>query len=172
LSKRKHERFIKRLETEFSADGKDYRGISSDLSLTGLFIRTNHAFSPGTVVDILLHLPTGSSAKLKGRVRRALKTHVISLKNGMGIELLEKDDIYITFLDAFLAGRDEATRESAAGTEKHATGEGSPNQAPPEYVIAACSNCNVKNRINRSKLALGPKCGKCGRPLNPLIHKI
>jgi len=105
---------------------------------------------------------------MKGRVRRALKTSVVSLKNGMGIELIEKDDLYTKFLDAFLADRDETSHQSAGGSEEHETEKQAPRTDPAEYVIVACSFCNVKNKVNGSKMALGPKCGKCGRPL---IHQ-
>jgi ribosomal protein S27E len=165
LSKRKHERFVRRLETEFSGEGKNYRGISSDLSHSGLFIRTNHAFPPGTIIDILIHLPGGSSAKLKGRVRRALRTAVVSLKNGMGIELTEKDASYTKFLSTFAPDEEETARQAAAGPERPETIKETPQPDPVEYMIVACAHCNVRNRVIRSKMALGPKCGKCGQLL-------
>ncbi|MBM4128625.1 MAG: PilZ domain-containing protein [Nitrospira sp.] len=34
MGKRRHERFIKRLEVKFSSGGKTYTGLSSDLSET------------------------------------------------------------------------------------------------------------------------------------------
>jgi hypothetical protein len=160
LIKRKHDRFIRRLETEFSAEGKNYRGISSDLSRSGLFIRTNHAFATGTLLDILIHLPDGTSSRLKGTVRRALKTPVVSLKNGMGIELTAKDASYTKFLDTFFPAVEEAG-QTASGTE------GSDATEPDlvAYMIVACDHCNARNKVNRSKVAVGHACGKCGHPL-------
>ncbi|MBI5074888.1 MAG: tetratricopeptide repeat protein [Nitrospirae bacterium] len=38
--------------------------------------------------------------------------------------------------------------------------------AVPEAVIIACSSCQVKNRVLRSRLPEQPKCGKCGSLLN------
>jgi Tfp pilus assembly protein PilZ len=166
LTKRKHDRFVRRLETEFSAEDKNYRGISSDLSRSGLFIRTNHAFHVGTLLDILIHLPDGTSSRLKGNVRRALKTPAVSLKNGMGIELIEKDASYTNFLNT-LSPLEEAEAGSlpAAGTEPpDPLGEVmKPDPAP--YVIVACPRCNARNKVNRSKMGVGHACGKCGHPL-------
>ena len=165
MSKRKQDRFVRRLETEFSAEGKNYRGISSDLSRNGLFIRTNHAFAPGTIIDIVIHLPGGNSSKLKGTVRRALKTAVVSIKNGMGVELTERDDFYIKFLDTFFPDEEGPGQQSAGGTQRPETMQEAPIPAPAEYMIVVCSSCSVKNRVRSSKASFSPKCGRCGHPL-------
>ena len=165
MSKRKHDRFVRRLETEFSGEGKNYRGISSDLSRSGLFIRTNHAFAPGTIIDILIHLPDGTSSKLKGTVRRALKTSVVSLKNGMGIELIEKDGFYAKFLDTFPSDEEGTAQQTAGETQRPETIREVPKPAPAEYKIVVCSHCNVRNRVSSSRGAFGSKCGRCGHPL-------
>jgi hypothetical protein len=109
--KRQDKRFIKRCETEFTVDGITHRGITSNLSLNGLFISTNRSFPPDTRLDIVIHLPNGSTSKLKGRVRRALKTPtgevigapVKSFKNGMGVEIIENDDNYLEVIKLSLA---------------------------------------------------------------------
>ena len=109
--KREFKRYRKRCETEVAVDGVTRRGISSNLSLNGLFVSTNRPFPPDTILDIVIHLPNGSTSKLKGRVRRTLKspigkvirTPVKSLKNGMGIEIIEKDDDYLEFIKSSLA---------------------------------------------------------------------
>jgi len=104
--KREHKRFIKRCETEFIVDGITHRGVSSNLSANGLYISTNRPLPPDTLIDVTIHLPNGKTAKLKGRVERALKTSlgnviaasVKSLKSGMGVKLLERDNNYIEFV--------------------------------------------------------------------------
>ena len=103
-TRRGHDRFIRRLETEFTAENKNYRGISSDLSISGLFIRTQHAFAPDTLLDIVIHLPDSTDVKLRGKVRRSIKTPVVSIKNGMGIEILENDPRYINFVKSVFPG--------------------------------------------------------------------
>ncbi len=164
MSKRRHQRFVRRLETEFSADGKNYRSISSDLSCSGLFIRTNHAFAPGTILDIVIHLPDGTSSRLKGKVRRALKTPTVSLKNGMGIELIEKDTLYSKFMLTYTGECGDETGQSSDADERE-TIRDIPKPAPDEFLIVSCSRCSVKNKVSRSRVAAGPKCGKCGHPL-------
>lgn len=165
---RVHDRFIRRLETEFTADNKSYRGISSDLSISGLFIRTNHAFVPDTIVDIVIHLPDAANVKLKGRVKHANKTPVVSLKNGMGIEILENDPRYINFVrTVFPEAQEKISPErpqSGPSFQKH-TDQTSPEPQPPEFTIIVCPRCNVKNKVNNAKLPQGPICGKCRYPL-------
>jgi protoheme ferro-lyase len=70
-------------------NGTTYRGISSNLSLNGLFIRTRRPFAADTVIDLMVHFPNGSTSKLKGITRRAIR-NPLDNQNGMGIELIEK----------------------------------------------------------------------------------
>jgi Tfp pilus assembly protein PilZ len=144
----RHPRFTKRLEATFSSGGLSYRGILSNLSRNGLFIRTNRGFAPGSTVDIELVMPDNTICRLKGVVKRTVKTPVSSMKNGMGIELTEKDAAYLNLMESF----DE---EKETGTET----------PPPEFQIISCPACGVKNKVPNKKLSLGPRCGKCGNSL-------
>ncbi len=144
----RHPRFTKRLEARFSSGVMSFTGISSNLSESGLFIRTNRGFAPDTAIDIELVMPDGNISSLKGLVRRTIKTP-LSSKNGMGVELIEKDAAYINFLKSF-------AEETETDTEKI---------TPPEFQIISCPNCGVKNKVSSEKLSLGPKCGRCGTPL-------
>jgi uncharacterized protein (TIGR02266 family) len=141
-------RFTKRLEVKFSSGGDTYKGRLSNLSQGGLFIRTKRVFSPGTTIAMELVLPDGTISFLKGIVRWAEKTH-LAIKNGMGIELMEKDTAYINFIKSF--------------HEK--TGKPFEEIDPREFHIIACSQCGVKNKVLSEKIALSPKCGRCGTPL-------
>jgi len=95
---------------EFTVDNLTLRGISSDFSLKGLFLRTNHAYAPGTIFDITIHLPDGSVSKVKGKAVRSLRTPAAmatgtpakSVKNGMGIEIIEKDPHYLHLISSLL----------------------------------------------------------------------
>jgi uncharacterized protein (TIGR02266 family) len=142
-------RFTKRLEVKFGSGRNTYKGILSNLSQGGLFIRTNRGFSPGTTIDIELVLPDGTISVLKGIVRWAEKTH-LAIKNGMGIELIEKDSAFMNFIKSF--------------HEK--TGKPFIMEEPKEFHIIACSQCGVKNKVLSTRVSHGPKCGKCGTPLN------
>lgn len=108
--RRKHQRFIKRLTTTFCFDQSRFTGISSDLSEGGLFIRTFRGFPANTPIRIELMLPNNKTSSLKGIVRRTLRTNLTTKKNGMGIEIIEKDEPFIDFVTSVL-GRDETTAE-------------------------------------------------------------
>ena len=145
-------RYTKRLEARFSSGGLTYTGIMSNFSQTGLFVRTNRGFTPGTIIDIELVMPDNKVSVLKGVVRRTVKTQLSSLGNGMGVELIEKDSIYSDFLKSFLDIRNSKTPAK--------------NNNSQEFKIISCPNCGVKNKVAYKKVALGPKCGKCGTPLS------
>ena len=109
-NKRQQKRFIRRCEVEFTVNKFTLRGISSDFSLEGLFLRTNHACEPGTVFDIAIHLPDGSVSKVKGKAVRSLRRPTVmvtgipakSVKNGMGIEIIERDAHYLHLIRSLL----------------------------------------------------------------------
>ncbi len=145
----RHPRFTKRLEARFSSGGMSFTGISSNLSESGLFIRTNRGFAPDTAIDIELVMPDGKTSSLKGLVTKTVKTSMSTLKNGMGVELIEKDASYINFLKSFAEEKETDTEIIT----------------PPEFQIISCPNCGVKNKVSSEKLSLGPKCGRCGTPL-------
>jgi Tfp pilus assembly protein PilZ len=99
---RKHRRIIKRIETEFSSGGLYFRGISSDMSEKGLFVRTSRPFAPNTALDLTLHLPDNVVSRLKGVVRWAAKVGIVSGKDGMGVEIIQSDRNFADFLNSFL----------------------------------------------------------------------
>jgi hypothetical protein len=160
-------RIIKRLETTFSSGDLKYRGISSDLSASGLFIRTQHGFVPGSIVDIEIYLPDGKICILKGTVRRTVKTGMSSLfKDGMGVELIEKDSNYKEFLKSIgsLGEEHESAHTEAAKAEQiHKTGE--KPQKDSDFILLPCPSCKVHNRVPRDKLSIALRCGKCGEAL-------
>lgn len=167
-SNRKQERFIRRLETEFSSGDKKYRGISRDLSAKGLFLRTSHPFAPGSIIDLLIHLPDGVTSKLKGKVMRAFNIPMLPIKNGMGIYILEKDSHYINFLKTYDPEiQDEPTAEPHETDTKpdDIKADKTPESPPADFLLLKCSKCGIKNKVLRPKIPLGPKCGKCGSPL-------
>jgi hypothetical protein len=161
---RKYRRYIRRLEVEFSADNQHYRGISSNLSLCGIFIRTNHAFSPDTIIHLTIHLPDGTTSAVKGRVRMALRTSVVSLKNGMGIEIIEHDSHYVNFVSSLSSDntgnspREALTRETGPAHAETAVSE-TPLR---DFLIVSCPMCGVRNKVNRLKISRSLRCGKCG----------
>jgi class 3 adenylate cyclase len=94
---RKHTRFIKSFKTIFGSQGKSFTGNLSNLSESGLFISTCNTFATGSIIDIELLLPNGKTSFLKGQVKRVIKSK-FTHKNGMGIELIKKDLMYVNLL--------------------------------------------------------------------------
>lgn len=107
-----------------------------------------------------------------------MKTPIVSLKNGMGIELLHRDHNYINFLRDFdptedgesgTVANEEPTRPEPAYHGHHKPQEHyqKPASDPaPDFVIIACAQCGVKNKVRRERLSHGPKCGRCGAPIS------
>jgi len=107
MDKRKHARLVKRLETRIVSDHISFWTISSDLSESGLFIRTNRGLNIDTTIDIELSLPDNRVSLLKGIVRRTTRTGISSMKNGMGIEIIEKDETFRDFVKSISGERKE-----------------------------------------------------------------
>jgi hypothetical protein len=112
-NKRQHRRLIRRCEIDFSYDNLTFKGISSNFSVGGLFIRTKNPLSPDTVFDMVIHLPDASLSKLKGSVARSTKTSLgrvmrtplQTVKDGMGVKIIEKDVHYLNFIKSLLSSR-------------------------------------------------------------------
>ncbi len=100
MQKRRSKRVIKRLEVTFTARGLSYTGITSDISREGIFIRTQKGLPPGITVDVELYLPSGEILKMRGVVKRTIKTPFQQIKNGMGVELTDPPQKYKDFSDS------------------------------------------------------------------------
>jgi len=113
LDRRQQRRLIKRCEINFTYDDLTFKGISSNFSLGGLFIRTKHPLSPDTVFDMVIHLPDEKLSKLRGKVTRSMKkalgivvgTSCEAVKDGMGVKIIEKDTQYLEFIKSLLSSR-------------------------------------------------------------------
>jgi Tfp pilus assembly protein PilZ len=165
MSERKLDRLTKRLETTFTSGDQQYRGISSDLSPKGMFIRTMNAFVPGTVIDIELYLPDHTACRMRGKVRRAVKTPLKALKNGMGVEFTQTDPAYLAFLA--LSGVDVNASEPLTDRDSPAAARSAPlpDQGGPtdtEVILLTCPSCATTNRLPHAMLTLTPTCARCG----------
>jgi hypothetical protein len=54
MEKRRAERHKKRLPIKFGKENADNIGFIEDISATGLRIKTNHVFSPGTILKLVI----------------------------------------------------------------------------------------------------------------------
>ncbi len=113
VDKRRHPRFIKRLTAKFMINNESFTGISSDISENGIFIRTTRGWSANTPVDIRLLMPDNRISMLKGIVRRTTRTSISSLKNGMGVEIMEKDGIFMNLIQSLAAIYGTCTAENS-----------------------------------------------------------
>lgn len=146
----RHPRFTRRLEVTFISGGLSYKGILSNLSANGLFIRTNRGFAPGTEVEIQLMMPGDKISSFKGIVRRTVKAPVTPAKNGMGIELITRDEAYVNLVMTSLQEQGIDTKELPIP------------ESVTDFQIIACSGCGIKNKVSLEKLSREPKCGRCG----------
>lgn len=125
--------------------------------MNGLFIRTNRGFAPGTIIDVQLMISENTVSILKGIVRRTVKSPILTAKNGMGVELIEKDDAYI---DLLTASFDEQERDIPQS--RH-------TQTSEEFEIFVCTGCGIKNKVPREKRSHTIRCGKCGTVLTTAL---
>lgn len=108
--KRRQKRILKRCTTEFKSNGQTYTGICINLSLDGLFIKTRKSLGLEKIIEMTVHLPDGSTSKLTGRVTRAtrepysliLERAGVPSKDGLGIQLIEKDANYLNFVTSLI----------------------------------------------------------------------
>jgi Tfp pilus assembly protein PilZ len=101
LEKRKTPRKIKRLAVTWTDGTVEYTGVTSNVSATGIFIRTRKPFHEGTSLKILLEIGKSQTIALTGVVVRSIKTGLSDFKNGMGIQLTEIPQEYSDFIKGF-----------------------------------------------------------------------
>ncbi len=100
IEKRKCTRFIVKLPVDVKSDNSVISGITVRISDRGLFVRSQKSFQTGTNIGIKLHISEDVFCDLKGVVRYSRKLNILKQKNGMGIELTEKDQKYQDFIDS------------------------------------------------------------------------
>jgi len=114
-NKRRLRRFYHRCRITFTFDGVTCRGLSSNFSLEGLFIRTNTLVPPGTLLDITIHYPNDFTSHIQGKVIRASKEPFLSMtakakgsaEKGMGIQIIRKDSLYLHFINTLVESKEE-----------------------------------------------------------------
>lgn len=153
--KRAYKRLKKRIESEFSFGGRVFKGISSNISERGLFLKTSKGLAENSHIEITLDLPGGNKALVKGVVRSAWRTDSPLVKNGMGIEVLEYDSNYYEFLKAHIESfRDPPLLGNVQATETQS-----------EFRVLTCRYCGANNTVQLDRLSLGPTCGTCKESL-------
>ena len=117
MDKRKNERHYMKLHTKLRADSFVSWGLLSDVSENGLFIRSNRDFTMGDAIDIEVFMPDNSNSLLKGVIRRKIELPDSHRKYGLGIEITEKDAVYLNFLRS-LKGQTKNTASETIGNRR------------------------------------------------------
>lgn len=94
-------RSSRRLMVRFGAHAPDRTGFTQNISVTGLFLKTNSVLPPGTTVAIEIHFPQGTFSQW-ARVAWAKKVppqlaHV--LECGMGLHYVDPTEAWRTFFE-------------------------------------------------------------------------
>ncbi|GBE04925.1 MAG TPA: hypothetical protein ENG80_00220 [Nitrospirae bacterium] len=103
--KRVSERVFKRLEVQFRTIVEN-TAITSNLSESGLFIRTKRGIPMGSILDIKLNLPGLKEIHLTGKVVRSMKTVAGLLgesKSGMGVHLIDPPADYTDYVQSLIS---------------------------------------------------------------------
>jgi len=104
MEKRSRHRIAKRLFIRFGPDNVLNIGFTGDISLTGIFIKTNTIFSPGSILTMEIELPDSKILHLRGtvmwakRVPPTLVRHI--RKSGMGVRILQPSEEFIKFVSS------------------------------------------------------------------------
>jgi len=190
-NKRKYTRYNKRLQTSYTDGAEHFTGFSADISEKGLFIAARRILPPGAELSMRLTLPDGSHAGAKGIVRRAIKGMSQISRGGMGVELTSYDENFYDFLKSVIKdfqgtdltkkgsgsfykpppadeaapsapapGASDASTSTASSADSSAAAA-STAPAQEDSRILACPQCGAKNKVPLSRIAHGPKCGRC-----------
>jgi len=103
MEKRPAKREMKRLFVRFGKELPTNVGYTTDISATGLFIKSSTIFPPQTVLRIALTLPDDRVVLLSGVVMWAKRVPPqlarLVRKNGMGVHLQQPDQVYLGLFD-------------------------------------------------------------------------
>lgn len=98
ISKRK----IKRLPVTFLCGLEEHKGISSNVSLTGIFITVRSAFKPcSNTMAMILELEEERRIALRGEIARIAKKSKFDRGNlGIGVQLTNISQMYQDYVQA------------------------------------------------------------------------
>jgi len=114
MERRQHLRVNKSLISQMLADNTNLFVITHDLSVNGIFLRSNQCLPINSLVTIQIVLPDNSISSLKGIVRRTIDTSAY-MNNGMGIQLIEKDSNYTRYFQSIHGEKTPHDTETPTG---------------------------------------------------------
>jgi hypothetical protein len=102
MNRRVDNRITKVLKVKIHAQAGYAWGVLKNLSLDGLYLKTNYALAKGEAIAIELRFPDGNQSHVKGLVRR-IETYPDSNWNfGLGVKLIRKDEHYRNYLHTLI----------------------------------------------------------------------
>jgi len=117
IENRKFRRFGQKLMVRIHSGDSRSCGIMSDVSQNGMFIRSEGVFEENMIVLIELVLPDNRISSLTGRIKRKMRIPGSNWLFGTGIELVEKDKPFRSFLQSMAeqAGMDFTPQSPGLG---------------------------------------------------------
>ena len=103
MDKRRAKRYTTKLHVKLHSGSIISWGILCDVSENGLFLKCSRDFSIEAVINLEIFMPDNINSLLKGIIRRKIEMSDSYRKHGLGIELIEKDTLYMQYLK-YLAG--------------------------------------------------------------------
>jgi hypothetical protein len=104
VEKRARNRIARRLFVRFGQEQVINIGFTGDISLTGIFIKTNTIFAPGSILKMEIELAGSKMLHLRGtvmwakRVPTTLSRHI--KKSGMGVRIMQPSEEYVKFVSS------------------------------------------------------------------------
>jgi hypothetical protein len=110
MDKRKNKRFTAPLRVKLNSGSLIALGMLCDVSENGLFVKSNRDFTMDAAISIEIFMPDNVNSLLKGTVKRKIELSEPYRKHGFGIEIIEKDSLYLHFI-RFLLDRGKDLRK-------------------------------------------------------------
>jgi Tfp pilus assembly protein PilZ len=106
VEKRSRNRVARRLFVRFGPEQAINIGFTGDISLTGVFIKTNTMFAPGSILKMEIELPDSTMLHLSGTVMWAKKVPASMVrhikKSGMGVKIIHPPEEYTKFVSSLI----------------------------------------------------------------------
>ncbi len=93
-------RYKRRVTCDFFVGGKRFSAIVTDLSASGLYIRTTELPEPGTTVRLVLHEECGEIEIFAtvAREHRMSRHHTTGTPSGLGLQIVSAPEPYFHLL--------------------------------------------------------------------------
>ena len=94
------ERLKRRVTCDFLIQGKRFSGLVTDMSATGLYVRTRAKTEPGSMARVILHEGQGELELdvQVARGHRMSRHHTTGIPSGLGLQILAAPEEYFQLL--------------------------------------------------------------------------